>query len=411
MNKPIINRGFSVCRACDSRDLVEVLDLGSQPLPSEYGYVPNTNHETFPLKLQICRICGLGQIAEFVSRERIFHKKYPYISSASSTWVEHTSKFAKEIIEELGLKAGSLVIEIASNDGSLLSEFKKLGMKVLGIEPAENVGIMSKSLGIPTVIDFFGESLANDILRDYGRPKLIVANNVFAHVPDMQDFTKGLAILSGKETIITIENPSFLNLLKNSLFDTIYHEHYSYLSANSVSEIAKKFNLNLIKVDRLLTHGGSNRYWLSKSELIHNSVAEVIREEKEFGLFDPRLWNEFRNSVNALIGGLQNWLTERITKNDVVIGYGAAHKGNTFLNSVGEKSKCLKYVVDASIEKHGKYLPGSNILVVPPTSLNSQNPTDILILPWNLEKEISAEIRKFNQSARIWVAHPNIHRV
>ncbi len=313
--------------------------------------------------------------------------------------------------ETLNLNHESLVIEIASNDGYLLSEFKKSGIPVIGVEPAENVASIAKSSGIFTLTEFFGAELAKSITGKYGHPRLVVANNVFAHVPDMLDFTEGLSLLADHHTIITIENPSFALLLKNTLFDTIYHEHYSYLSAHSVRVIAGKFGLNLVHIDKLQTHGGSNRYWLSKSMDADETVEAILHEELSDGLFDPTQWTSFAQRSMEAIDNLRAWFKERKQQGDVVVAYGAAHKGNSFLNAVGDASKNLLYAVDASHEKQGKFLPGSQVPVFAPEQLNSGQPTDVLILPWNIASEIRDQIRIFAPKARIWVAQPNLHQL
>ena len=411
MDSVISGRGSSFCRACGESPLISIFELGSHPLPSEYGATVFSEMDAFPLELKICTKCGLGQIGEYVSRERIFHSAYPYISSASSTWVTHTTNFANQMCASLKLEKGSLVVELASNDGSLLAAFQNLGMNVLGVEPATDLANLANLQGIPTLTEFFGEEVAGEIKSKYGEPKLIVANNVFAHVPDMLDFTMGLNTLTGDETVITIENPSFVNLLNNSLFDTIYHEHYSYITAHSVSTIANRCGLRLNHVEKLKTHGGSNRYWLSTSGTVSNSVQEMLEEEKIKGLFDPNVWEEFAKKSQKSIDGLRDWLIDRRLNSDTVVAYGAAHKGNTFLNAVGNESRYIKYVVDASIEKQGKFLPGSKIPVLPPEKLQSGLPTDVLILPWNIEEELTQRIRELAPNARIWVAQPFMRQI
>ena len=411
MPKLISDRGFSVCRGCSSKNLVSVLDLGEQPLPAEYGDTKDDVLDRFPLHLRICRDCGLGQLGEYVLPDRIFHNTYPYLSSASEYWVSHAKQFAGEMTERLSLDSDTLVIELGSNDGYLLSQFQKLGVSVLGVEPPENTAEIARRAGVPTISKFFGEDLACELLVKYGHPKLIVVNNVYAHVPDQQDFTRGIATLCGEETIVTIENPSFDILLNKSLFDTIYHEHYSYLTAHSVDAVAKKFGLNLVRVERLPTHGGSNRYYLSLSEEADETVGAVFADEKAAGLFSEEKWEEFSASSRLAIHGLRQWFLDQEAAGNTVVGYGAAHKGNTFLNAVGEESKILKYVVDASHEKQGKFLPGSQVPVLPPSELNSINPTDVLILPWNIADELVSKIRALAPDARIWVAQPSMKQL
>ncbi len=401
-------RGTTICRGCECVTLVSILNLGEQPLPAEYGNSHKDNLDKFPLNISICSKCGLGQLGEYVLPDRIFHKNYPYLSSASSTWVSHAKNYCTKMIKRLRLTRKDLVVEIASNDGYLLSQFKKKNIPVLGVEPASNVAEISENLGIITINSFFGKDLARDMLKKYNFPKLIVANNVLAHIPDIQDFMSGISILTNEDTIITVENPSFSKLLENTLFDTIYHEHYSYLSAHSVSEIAKKNGLQLIHVEQLSTHGGSNRYWLARSGEADFTVKKTMISEINNGLFDKNTWTLFSKRVNESISEFREWLLEKKKNGDVVVGYGAAHKGNTFLNAVGEASKYLTYVVDASKEKQGKFLPGSGIPVIAPEQLGLCNPTDVLILPWNLATEISKNIRRMLPNARIWIAQPKL---
>jgi hypothetical protein len=361
--------------------------------------------------MRICPKCGLAQLGEYVLPERIFHNTYPYLSSASSTWVEHARNYAADMQMRLDLNVNSLVVELASNDGYLLSEFKRLNIPVLGVEPAENVASVARNAGIKTLTRFFGAKLADEIQETYGYPRLIVANNVFAHIPDMHDFMEGIAILSDEQTFITIENPSFTKLLQKTLFDTIYHEHYSYLTAHSVREVARAHGLELVRVDQLQTHGGSNRYWLSRTGQPDDSVSKTIQEEIEAGLFDQKTWQAFSERASIAIEGLRTWFIERRTSGDVVAGYGAAHKGNTFLNAVGEASRNMVYVVDASPVKQGKFLPGSQVPVLSPDQLASANPTDVLILPWNIAPELATLIKNLTPNARIWVAQPIIRQL
>jgi hypothetical protein len=411
MMELISPRGTSECRACGSAELTSVLDLGSQPLPAEYGSTADEVLDVFPLHMRICKCCGLGQLGEYVLPERIFHKTYPYLSSASSTWVEHARQYACSMHAELGLDDQSLVLELASNDGYLLSSFQALGVTVLGVEPADNVAAIAREAGVPTLTEFFGASLAAEILLKHGYPRLIAANNVFAHIPDMHDFMVGLSILANEDTVITIENPSFAVLLRNTLFDTIYHEHYSYLTAHSVRHVAKAHGLDLVQVDDLPTHGGSNRYWLSRSRPVDDSVEITLEAERQAGLFNPDVWASFASRARASIEGLRDWFLARRQAGDVVVGYGAAHKGNTFLNAVGEASKTLIYVVDASKEKQGKFLPGSQVPVLAPELLASASPTDVLILPWNIASELVERIMELAPHARIWVAHPMMRQL
>ena len=411
MTELISQRGSAECRVCGSPRLESVLDLGHQPLPAEYGRTPDEVLDKFPLHFRICSDCGLGQLGEYVLPDRIFHNAYPYLSSASSTWVDHARHYANAMQKNLDLNVNTLVIELASNDGYLLSAFQSLGVPVLGVEPAENVAAIARTAGIPTLTKFFGAQTATDILASHGRPRLIAANNVFAHIPDMHDFMQGIAILANEKTVITIENPSLTVLLQKTFFDTIYHEHYSYLTAHSVRVVARAHGLELIHVDQIPTHGGSNRYWLSRSGQADDTVRSTLQAELNAGLFEPAAWSAFANRATAAISGLRDWFLERNQAGDVVAGYGAAHKGNTFLNAVGEESKTLVYVVDATEEKQGRFLPGSQVPVLAPERLGSANPSDVLILPWNIAPELAQRTRQLTPRARIWVAQPAMRQI
>jgi hypothetical protein len=408
MNKSLSMRGYGFCRGCGSSNLHDLLDLGLHPLPAEYATSATQILDSFPLLLRICSCCGLGQLGEYVFPERIFHNKYPYLSSASSSWVQHAKSFSVQTKNDLNLDQTTLVVELASNDGYLLSEYQKIGINVLGVEPAENAAKLAIDKGVPTITRFFGEDLARSIVAEHGYPKLVIANNVYAHVPDINDFTAGLAALADESTLISIENPSFVSLLGNNLFDTIYHEHYSYLSANSVSRIAIKHGLNLFNIEELTTHGGSYRYWLSKSRFPEKTVSSVLRSEVDRGLFDPDFWHDFNSNVSQSLHDFRKWIAEREDNGDVVVGYGAAHKGNTFLNAVGPSSRFIKYVVDASPVKQGKFLPGSQIPVIAPCQLGLADPSDVLILPWNIAPEIQDLIKNITPRARVWVAQPKL---
>jgi hypothetical protein len=267
--------------------------------------------------------------------------------------------------------------------------------------------------GVPTRKEFFGVETARRIVAEHGHPRVVVANNVLAHVPDILDFVSGFAELCDELTVISVENPSFAVQLVENQFDTIYHEHFSYLTAHAVQNFARRAGLELWRVERLATHGGSNRYWLALAgaRKIESSVDDVIAEELSTGLLEPATWDAFATKSRSAIDGLRNWLEERAGNGRMVVGYGAAAKGNTFLNAVGEPARRLRWVVDASPEKQGKFLPGSHVLVVAPDALAHESPDDVLILPWNLETEISALIKARSPGSESWIAIPAMHRV
>lgn len=407
-------RGRTLCRGCGGEGLVSVLDLGSQPLANEMAETGGDVDPAFPLHLRICPSCGLGQVGEFVLPERIFSDDYPYISSVSTSWVRHAGEYARQMHDELDLCAHDLVVEVASNDGYLLEQVKALGVRVLGIEPAGNVAELARGRGVPTISEFFGLEAAGRVVAEHGHPRLVAANNVMAHVPDLQDFTAGLAALCDDSTIITVENPSFLNLLRETQFDTIYHEHFSYLTAHSVQRVVEPHGLRLVGVDSLPTHGGSNRYRLARATSnvpVAPTVAATLDRELADGLFDPVAWTAFADRSRSAVGGLRSWLDEQQKLGRRVAGYGAAAKGNTLLNAAGGVATDLVVVVDGSVAKQGKLLPGSHVPVVAPSALPDHRPDAVLVLPWNIATEVLPVVQELVPGADCWVAIPSMRRL
>ena len=344
--------------------------------------------------------------------ERIFGD-YPYLSSVSTSWVAHARAYAGTMQQALALDDRSLVIEVASNDGYLLREFSTLGVPVLGIEPAANVADIARAAGVRTLTAFFGRETARKVLAEHGYPRLVAANNVLAHVPDLADFVGGLALLCGEQTVITVENPSFVTLLRETQFDTIYHEHFSYLSAHAVARVVAGHGLQLVRVEDLTTHGGSYRYTIVKrgSREPEDSVGTAIERELGGGLLSPGAWRAFAERSGAIISGLRAWLDECAGHGRRVAGYGAAAKGNTLLNAAGVVAADIAVVADGSSEKQGKYLPGTRIPVIAPDALAGHEPADVLILPWNIAGEIGPIIRRLVPGARRWVAVPELREL
>jgi hypothetical protein len=308
------------------------------------------------------------------------------------------------------------VLEIASNDGYLLKNFIPHGIRVLGVEPAENVAAVSQSLGIETISDFFSSKLAIDLLSSRGYPKLVIANNVMAHVPDLNDFVKGLSILAGPETNFSIENPSLTNVLLGMQFDTIYHEHYSYLSASAVDKICQMHGLQLFRIEELSIHGGSNRYWLRRldgSSSPEQSVDKLKTYEKINRLFEVNEWENLSSKVSNMLSEFQTWLTLGAGEGKRVYGYGAAAKASTLLNSINvEASNLILGIADLSREKQGRFMPPCAIEIISLEQLVSADPTDIIVFPWNIKMEIVTQLRSlFDKKVRLWCAIPNIHEV
>jgi hypothetical protein len=312
-------------------------------------------------------------------------------------------------------QSGEWVLEIASNDGYLLKNFLDKGINVVGIEPAENVALISRSLGIQTISEFFSSGLALVILQKYGYPKLIIVNNVLAHVPDLRDFILGLSILTDVSTVISIENPSILNILQMNQFDTIYHEHYSYLSATFLNHILIDFNLNLTDIEEIETHGGSNRYWVSSSASkaqVSDSVEEILVKEKNAGIKTQSAWAEASLTSIETIESFSNWLEILNSKNAVVYGYGAAAKASTLLNVAGVRKELIKAIADSSQEKQGRFMPGAMIPIIEPLELFSSNATDVIIFPWNLAKELCEKIRaEIPGEINIWRLIPELEKL
>jgi hypothetical protein len=403
-------RGTLSCRACGHGHLASVLDLGVQPLANELLPEADTPDAPFPLHLRICPACGLGQVGEFVLPERLFGD-YPYLSSVSQSWLAHARRYAAEMDAELGLASGGgSVVEVASNDGYLLREFQALGVDVLGVEPAANVAELARSRGVDTLTAFFGRETAHRVVAERGHPRLVAANNVMAHVPDLDDFVGGFAELCDDTTVVTVENPSFVTLLNETQFDTIYHEHYSYLSAHAVGRLVEQHGLELVDVTGMPTHGGSYRYTIVRAgtRAALPSVAEAVERELGSGLLKEATWWAFADRSRATMSGLQTWLAERAAAGDRVAAYGAAAKGNTLLNAAGTRVGDILAVADGSPEKQGKFLPGSRIPVVAPESLPATGADDILVLPWNIAPEIGALVRRLLPEGRAWIAVPTM---
>ena len=381
------------CRYCKTKLKYTFIDLGSAPPSNAYLKIDDLYKPEIylPLKIKLCKKCWLVQTEDFIESNKLFTPNYAYFSSTSSSWLSHAKKYSKSIINRLKLDHKSFVIEIASNDGYLLKNFTELNIPCLGIEPTSSTAVIAQSMGIPVLKKFFCEKLAKKLASDSKKADLIIANNVYAHVPDICDFTKGIKSILKKNGVVTMEFPHLLCLLKKNQFDTIYHEHFSYLSLYTVSKIFKSFGLRIWHVEELNTHGGSLRvfgchqkdYFTTK-----NSVNKILDKEIKYGMKKLETYLNFSNKVNDIKNNLLNFLIDQKNKGKKVIAYGAAAKGNTLLNFAGIKPDLLPFIFDASKSKQNKYMPGSHIPILPPDSLKKMNPDYILILPWNLAEEI-----------------------
>tara|TARA_Y100000294_G_scaffold57802_1_gene54637 strand:+ start:812 stop:2041 length:1230 start_codon:yes stop_codon:yes gene_type:complete len=387
------------CRFCNNFLKHEFIDLVNSPLSNSYIDQEQLNEpETFyPLKLLLCENCFLVQIEEYRKSKDIFNENYAYFSSYSTSWLSHAERYVDTITEHFGYNEQSSVIELASNDGYLLQYFQKKHIQVLGIEPAKNVALAAQEKGIETIVDFFGVKLAEQLVAQNRKADLIVGNNVFAHVPDINDFVVGMEIILNDQGVITLEFPHLMQIIEQNQFDTIYHEHFSYFSFYTTGLIFEKHGLELFDVERISTHGGSLRiYGKHKEDTSKNispNVAELLKEEEAKGMQALSYYEGFQGKVDRVKVDLVSFLLEQKKKNAKVAAYGAAAKGNTLLNYCGIKSDLVEYVVDASPHKQGKYLPGSHIPIVNEDMIKKNKPDYILILAWNLKDEITHQLR------------------
>lgn len=381
------------CRFCGHELRHTFADLGLSPLANEYVAAENLNRGQifFPLKVQVCEECFLAQAALYQRPEEIF-TEYQYFSSYAESWLAHCKAYVDMIVPRLSLGPDSRVLEIACNDGYLLQYFQPLGIPVKGVEPAKNVASAAKAKGIDVRCCFFGAETAREIAAEDGRFDLVIGNNVLAHVPDINSFVEGLsAVLSPKGTI-TMEFPHLMQLIQNSQFDTIYHEHFHYLSLVTVQRIFRAHGLEIYDVEELNTHGGSLRVYATHREYgsvqICSAVAELLEREREFGLEDIWTYTAFSDKMRQVKLDTLRLFTEWKLQGKHIAAFGAAAKGNTFLNYCGIKSDMIDFVVDSSPHKQGFRLPGSLIPVVGPDALRERKPDYLLILPWNLTGEI-----------------------
>lgn len=402
------------CRHCGNDGFVPFADLQNCP-PSNAMLTQATLYEPevyYPLVVETCERCWLAQVDEHKQASEIFDSDYTYFSSFSRSWLAHCERFAKAAIERFGLGPESKVIEVASNDGYLLQYFKAAGVPVLGIEPTANTAAVAEEKGIPTIVDFFGETLART--RVAGAADLICGNNVFAHVPDINDFTDGLKAALAPDGVVSLEFPHLLRLIEEAQFDTIYHEHFSYLSLGTTISIFERAGLKVFDVEQLPTHGGSLRVFGAhaddESKPRTEAVERVLDGEQAAGLRDRAVYEAFQPRIDRIRADFLRFLIDQKAAGKVVAGYGAAAKGNTLLNYCGVKgSDLVRFVADLSPHKQGRFLPGSHIPVVPPETIEAEKPDYIVIFPWNLKDEVIAQLGHAREwGARFVVAIPEL---
>jgi SAM-dependent methyltransferase len=381
------------CRFCDTDLTLSLVDLGVTPLANSYvreEYLGQKEPQ-YPLHVRVCPACRLVQVKEVISSENIF-SEYAYFSSYSSSWVDHARRFTEMAIKRFGLGKNSMVVEIASNDGYLLQHFIRKSVPVMGVEPAANVAKVAREKGVQTDVTFFGLETAKRLKNEGYAADLLVGNNVYTHSPNINDFTAGMAHILKPEGVISLEFPHLIQLITNTQFDTIYHEHFSYLSLLAVERIFAAHSLRVFDVEELPTHGGSLRVMGCLDECRKHEAGtgllKVRADEVKAKLDSDEAYQGFKKRVQKTRNALLEFLNQAKHDGKSVAAYGAAAKGNTLLNYCGIRTDLIAYVVDRSPHKQGRYLPGSHLPIYPPEKLFETKPDYILILPWNLKDEI-----------------------
>jgi hypothetical protein len=407
MNAPALCRPITACRACGGAISAMFCDLGATPLANDYPPPGSAPLPRYPLAAVVCGTCRMVQLDHVVEAEAIF-TDYAYFSSFSESWLDHAARYAAAMRERLSLGAQSFVVEIASNDGYLLRNFVTIGIPCLGVEPAANVAASAVAAGVPTEVRFFGQEAARDIVARRGPADLVIANNVLAHVPDVVDFAAGLAHLAGPRGVVTIEAPHLLSLVDGVQFDTIYHEHYAYWSLYAVERLLAAQGLRVFDVEKLTTHGGSLRYFASAdgARAEGPGLVAVRAEEEARGIAGDAFYQGFNVRVAEALAAFKAWLAQCRAAGMRLGAYGAAAKGNTFLNAAGVTATDFVAVADRNPAKQDRLLPGSAIPIVSPEALLAMAPDTILILPWNLAEEISVQLRAAGFKGRLATALP-----
>ena len=386
------------CRFCESDLKDTFIDLLNSPASNSFLTKEQLNEpETFfPLKVYTCHKCFLVQIAEYKKSDSIFDDEYVYFSSYSNSWLKHAEAYTEKMVECFSLGKTSQVIEIASNDGYLLQYFLQKSIPVLGVEPTSNTAEVAKRKGIETITRFFGTSLAKELVANGRKADLLIGNNVLAHVPNIVDFVAGMKIVLSTSGIITMEFPHLMQLVDHNQFDTIYHEHFSYLSFYTVTQIFESAGLELFDVEELQTHGGSLRIYAKHKDdsthVVSINVKKLLEKEASCGMNSLDYYKGFQEKALRTKLEFTRFLIEQKTAGKTIAGYGAAAKGNTLLNFCGIKSDVIDFVVDANPHKQNKFLPGSHIPVVNEERLRRDEPQFVVIFPWNLKEEIMKQL-------------------
>lgn len=405
--------GEYCCNSCKSKKLQLVVDVGFQPLANSYLKPEGLSQteKTYPLTLLHCEECHLVQIPPVTTAHDIF-QDYLYFSSFSSSWLKHAEHYVEQMVARFKLGKSSRIVEIASNDGYLLQYVIKRGIHALGIEPAANVAKIAEQKGVPTRVMFFGVESAKQLVKDGWAADLTSANNVLAHVPDINDFVGGFKVLLKPEGVSTFEFPHVLNMIKENQFDTIYHEHFSYISLIAAQIFFKRAGLRVFDVEKLTTHGGSLRLFVCHDNASHKetgAVRELLKEEQAFGLDKTATYERFATQCSKVKNDLLSFLIDCSRNKKTVCGYGAPAKGNTLLNFCGARTDFLAFTVDRSEHKQNHYLPGTRIEIRAPEAIAEVRPDYVLILPWNLRDEISEQMKEIRSwGGKFVVAVPKL---
>lgn len=386
------------CRHCASELKLSLADLASAP-PSNSYLTERTLHapeKWFPLRVLVCEECWLVQTEDFAQADELFDADYAYFSGFSTSWLAHSERYVTDMAARFSLGAESHVVEVAANDGYLLQYVKALGISCTGVEPTASTAATARAKGIDIVEAFFGMALAEKLAADGKQADLTVANNVLAHVPNINDFVAGFALLLKEQGVATFEFPHLLKLLAETQFDTIYHEHFSYLSLTAVQRVFAANGLSVFDVEALPTHGGSLRVFAQRADTGQHAmgarVMQVLAEEKASGMLNPDHYRDFQSRTNRIKHELIRFLLDAKRDGKRVAAYGAAAKGNTLLNYAGIRADLIDFVADRNPAKQGKYMPGSRISIVPEECLKQERPDYVLILPWNLKSELVVQL-------------------
>ncbi|WP_047302657.1 class I SAM-dependent methyltransferase [Pseudomonas fluorescens] len=403
------------CRGCGACLSLPLIDLGTSPPSNAYLRAEQLDQaeQWVPLKVQVCQQCWLVQTEDYTRADHLFDADYAYFSSFSSTWLQHARDYVAQTVERFGLDARSRVVEVAANDGYLLQYVAQRDIPCLGVEPTHSTAQAARAKGLQIRELFFGRGTAAQLLEEGWAADLMAANNVLAHVPDINDFLCGFATLLKPTGVATFEFPQLLTLMAGQQFDTLYHEHYSYLSLTAVQGLCQRNGLEIFDVETLSTHGGSLRVFVQRVDgqrrPVLDSVARQLQLEQQAGVSTPEYYQTLAPAAERIKHELLRFLLQAKAEGKRVVGYGAAAKGNTLLNYAGVKPDLLAWVADASPHKQGKYLPGSRIPVVAPERIDQERPDYVLVLPWNLLGEVSEQLAQVRQwGGRFVIAVPEL---